>query len=100
MSSAFAVVGLFSSPDGLLKAIHHMKAHKMGRLETYTPYPVHGIDEALELRRSPLGGMVLVMAILGAVTALGFQYWITHRRTVRPRSFSATGWRRGPGSPR
>ena len=75
--TAFAVVGLFNSPDALLKAIHHVKAHKLGRLETYTPYPVHGIDEALELRRSPLGGMVLVMGILGAVTALGFQYWIS-----------------------
>lgn len=77
MSSAFAVVGLFSSPDALLKAIHHLKPQKLGRLETYTPYPVHGIDEALELRRSPLGGMVLVMGILGAITALGFQYWIS-----------------------
>jgi len=77
MSSAFAVVGLFSTPDALLKAIHLVKSHKLGRLETYTPYPVHGIDEALELRRSPLGGMVLVMGILGAVTALGFQYWIS-----------------------
>ncbi len=77
MNRAFAVIGLFSSPDSLLKAIHHVKAHKLGRLETYTPYPVHGIDEALDLRRSPLGGMVLVMGILGAVTALGFQYWIS-----------------------
>ena len=38
----------------------------LGRLEAYTPYPVHGLDEALGLRRSPLGGMVLVMGILGA----------------------------------
>ena len=35
------------------------------------------MDEALELRRSPLGGMVLGMGILGALTALGFQYWIS-----------------------
>ena len=77
MSSAFAVVGLFSSPDALLQAIHHLKPQKLGRLETYTPYPVHGIDEALELRRSPLGGMVLVMGVIGALTALGFQYWIS-----------------------
>lgn len=77
MSSPFAVVGLFSSPDALLGAIPKVKSHNLGRLESYTPYPVHGIDEALELRRSPLGGMVLVMGILGAVTALGFQYWIS-----------------------
>jgi mono/diheme cytochrome c family protein len=54
-----------------------VKAKKLGRLEAYTPYPIHGMDEALELRRSPLGGMVLAMGILGALTALGFQYWIS-----------------------
>lgn len=75
--TAFAVLGLFDSPDALLRAIPKVKSHKLGRLETYTPYPVHGIDEALGLRRSPLGGMVLVMGILGAITALGFQYWIS-----------------------
>ena len=76
-STPHSVLGLFDSPDALLKAIPTVKAHQLGRLETYTPYPVHGIDEALELRRSPLGGMVLVMGVLGSITALGFQYWLS-----------------------
>jgi mono/diheme cytochrome c family protein len=75
--SDFAVLGLFDSADALLAAIPKVKASKLGRLEAYTPYPVHGLDEALELRRSPLGGMVLGMGILGALTALAFQYWIS-----------------------
>lgn len=73
----FAVLGLFDSPDALLQAIPGLRAQDLGDLEAYTPYPVHGLDEALALRRSPLGGMVLVMGILGALTALGFQYWIS-----------------------
>ncbi len=77
MSKAFAVLGLFDSATALMKAIPKVKALKLGRLETYTPYPIHGMDEALELRRSPLGGMVLVMGVIGALTALGFQYWIS-----------------------
>jgi len=75
--TSFAVLGLFESPDALMAAIPKVKAQKLGRLETYTPYPIHGLEEALELRRSPLGGMVLIMGILGALTALGFQYWIS-----------------------
>lgn len=75
--TAFAVLGLFDSADALMRAIPEVKAHKLGRLETYTPYPLHGMDEALELRRSPLGGMVLGMGILGALTALGFRSWIS-----------------------
>ena len=46
-------------------------------MEAYTPYAIHGIEEALGLRRSPLGGMVLVMGVLGAITAFGFEYWIS-----------------------
>lgn len=75
--TTFAVLGLFESADALMTAIPKVKAHKLGRLESYSPYPIHGMDEALELRRSPLGGMVLVMGVLGALTALGFQYWIS-----------------------
>jgi mono/diheme cytochrome c family protein len=73
----FAVLGLFDSADALLRAIPEVRRRAPGPLEAYTPYPVHGLDEALGLRRSPLGGMVLVMGIVGALTALGFQYWIS-----------------------
>ena len=76
-NQAFAVLGLFDSADALMTAIPQVKARKLGRLEAYTPYPIHGMDEALDLRRSPLGGMVLVMGILGAITTLGFEYWMS-----------------------
>jgi mono/diheme cytochrome c family protein len=72
----FAVLGLFDSAGALVEAIPPLKAKRIGRLEAYTPYPVHGIDSLLGLRRSPLGGMVLVAGILGAATALLFQWWM------------------------
>jgi mono/diheme cytochrome c family protein len=75
--TSYSVLGIFQSPDALMKAIPQARASKLGTVEAYTPYPIHGIDEALGLRRSPLGGMVLVMGILGAITALGFEYWIS-----------------------
>jgi mono/diheme cytochrome c family protein len=75
--TSYAVLGLFDSPDALMQAIPKIRATKLGTVEAYTPYPIHGIDEALGLRRSPLGGMVLVMGILGALTAFGFEYWIS-----------------------
>ena len=77
MPERFAVLGLFDTPDALMQAIPKLREAKLGKVEAYTPYPIHGIDAALGLRRSPLGGMVLVMGILGALTALGFEYWIS-----------------------
>jgi mono/diheme cytochrome c family protein len=75
--SAAMVLGLFASADALMGAIAAVRPQNLGRLEAYTPYPIHGIDEALGHRRSPLGGMVTIMAIIGALTALGGQYWIS-----------------------
>lgn len=77
MTKAWAVIGLFDSPDALLKAAAKLRGSALGRVQAYTPYPVHHLDEALGLRKSPLGGMVFVMGVLGALTALGFQYWIS-----------------------
>ena len=77
MTKVWAVIGRFDSPDSLLKAAERLRGSKLGRVQAYTPYPVHHLDEALGLRKSPLGGMVFVMGILGALTAFGFQYWIS-----------------------
>lgn len=77
MTKAWAVIGLFDSPDALLKAAAELRGTKLGRAQAYTPYPVHRLDDALGLRRSPLGGMVFVMGVLGALIALGFQYWMS-----------------------
>ncbi|WP_257305550.1 quinol:electron acceptor oxidoreductase subunit ActD [Geothrix campi] len=74
---SYSVLGVFETPDALMHAIPKVRTSKLGTVEAYTPYAIHGIEEALGLRRSPLGGMVLVMGILGAITALGFQYWIS-----------------------
>ena len=71
------VLGLFDSADALMSGIHDIRGKKLGKLEAYTPYPIHGIDDALGLRRSPVGAMVMVMGILGAITAFGFEYWIS-----------------------
>jgi mono/diheme cytochrome c family protein len=71
----FAVLGLFDSAQLLMQAIPEVKAKVAARLEAYSPYPIHGIEKALGLRKSPIAGMVLVMGIIGAISALAFQLW-------------------------
>src|SRR5262245_24820531 len=73
---AFAVLGLFRTPDDLMEAIGDLRGKELGKLEAYTPYPIHGIEKALGLRKSPVPGMVLVMGILGASFALLMEWWM------------------------
>jgi mono/diheme cytochrome c family protein len=71
----FAVLGLFSDADSILKAAKALHPRKLGRLEAYTPYPVHGLDRALGLAPSILGKLVMGMGLLGAALALLFEWW-------------------------
>jgi len=75
----FSVLGLYDSAQMLVKAIPEVKAGVSERLEAYTPYPVHGIDRALGIRKSPVGGMVLVMGVIGADAILAFEMWTSGR---------------------
>jgi mono/diheme cytochrome c family protein len=74
---SFAVVGLFESAQALMDGIPTVRERKLGRLEAYTPYPIHGIDPALGFRKTPLAGMVFIMGLLGTATALFFQWWMS-----------------------
>jgi mono/diheme cytochrome c family protein len=72
---AFSVLGIFDSAQALMDAIPALKSKVSGRLEAYTPYPIHGMEEALGLRKSPVGGMVFIMGLIGAISAIAFELW-------------------------
>jgi cytochrome c5 len=71
----FAVLGLFTDPQKIIDAAKQIRPRKLGRLEAYTPYPVHGLDAAVGLPPSRLGRLVLGMGILGTTLALLFEWW-------------------------
>jgi mono/diheme cytochrome c family protein len=71
----FSVLGLFDSAQLLVDAIPVVKPKVTGRLEAYTPYPIHGIEGALGLRKSPVGGMVFIMGLIGAISGIAFELW-------------------------
>jgi cytochrome c553 len=72
---AFSVLGVFDSARQLMAAIPAVRVRVQGRLEAYTPYPVHGMEVALGLRKSPVGGMVFIMGLIGAISALALEMW-------------------------
>jgi cytochrome c5 len=73
--TAFSVVGIFDSAQALMNAIPQIRGKSSGHVEAYTPYPVEGIDKLLGLRKSPIGGMVFVMAVIGAFAGLALEMW-------------------------
>ena len=66
-------VGIFEDEAVLLDAIRKLRAEAFLVHEVYSPYPVHGIDDALGYRRSRLPIVAFFFGFLGLVLALSMQ---------------------------
>lgn len=68
------VIGLFTDGHNLVEAAG--KAHQAGySLDAYTPFPVHGLDHAMGLKRSPIPYITFGAGLTGSICAFGLQYW-------------------------
>ncbi len=71
-----AMMAEFDSGPALIDGVRALRDGGVGRLETFTPYEVEGLDEALGTRRSRLGWIALVVGLAAGATAYGVQWWI------------------------
>src|SRR5262245_59599728 len=69
------VVGSFSEPDGLLAAVATLRGAGVTIYDVFTPYPVHGLDQAMGIRRTRLPFVTLLAGLTGLCFALVFQYY-------------------------
>ncbi len=72
------IVGLlaeFENPAALLKAASAVRDKGMKRWDCHTPYPVHGMDQAMGLKRSKLGWVAGIMGLIGGSFGLWLQWW-------------------------
>ncbi len=69
------VVGFFSGPGAILKAMEKVKATGFEKFDAFTPFPVHGMDDAMGIKRSVLPYITLVGAITGLTIGFSLEYW-------------------------
>lgn len=74
MPSKF-MVATFLDPDSLLEAVRAVRQHRFPIHDVYAPYPVHGLDEAMELRRTRLPWVTLVAGASALLLAISFQFY-------------------------
>lgn len=73
--SQFQLLGIFDDESALVGAIQSARQQRLRIVEVYTPYPVHGLDRVLGLKRSRLALVCLFAGALGAVLKLWFEFW-------------------------
>lgn len=70
------VVGIFSDEDVLLEGIKKIRSNGVKIKEVYSPFPVHGIDQALGYKRSRLPIAAFMFGLTGTSIALLMQIWM------------------------
>jgi hypothetical protein len=70
------VVGIFDDEDILLKGIKKVRESGVKIQEVYSPFPVHGIDDALGYKKSRLPIAAFLFGMTGTTLALTMQIWM------------------------
>jgi hypothetical protein len=78
MNDQKKVIGLlaeYETPGAIYHAAEKVRNQGYRRFDSYTPFPVHGLDKAMGLGPSYLPWLVLVAGTSGACLALLFMIW-------------------------
>ena len=71
----YGLLARFENPEDLMKATIKVRKYGFKEFDCHTPYPVHGLDEAMGLKRSILGYIVGAGAIGGASIGMLLQWY-------------------------
>jgi mono/diheme cytochrome c family protein len=71
----FGIAATFKTPDEIISAAKKISDSGFTQFDINTPYPIHGMDDAMKIKPSKLGFVTLIMGLCGAVIALLFMYW-------------------------
>ena len=72
----YGVLAEFATTVDLYHACERVRDAGFTRWDAHTPFPVHGLDRAMGLKRSPLPWIVLVAGLAGAAGGFGLQWWV------------------------
>jgi Protein of unknown function (DUF3341) len=70
------VLGEFAEPQDCVSAARALREQGVAGLDAYSPYPLHGIDEALALPPSKVPLVALTGGVLGALGGYVLQWWM------------------------
>ena len=70
------ILGIFDDEDVLLKAVKTVREGGLKIHEVYSPFPIHGLDDALGYQRSRLPIAAFMFGALGTTLALLMQFYM------------------------
>ena len=71
----YGILAEFNSPKAILDAANSVRKEGYINFDCHTPFPIHGLDDAMGLKRSIVGYIVGIGCIAGASGGLLLQWW-------------------------
>ncbi|RPF74375.1 MAG: DUF3341 domain-containing protein [Rickettsiales bacterium TMED289] len=72
----YGILARFNCPKSLVYAAEKVRDEGFTNFDCHSPFPIHGMDDAMGLKRSKLGYVIGVMGMTGALFGFGLQSWI------------------------
>lgn len=69
------VIGYFDDPTALVSAMKTVRDAKYESFDAFTPYPVHGLDHAQGIKRSPIPFITFIAGLTGGSLGFLLEYW-------------------------
>jgi Ni/Fe-hydrogenase subunit HybB-like protein len=74
-SPTYGVVASFRGPADLVEAAGRLREAGYRRFDTYSPFPIHGMEQAMGLRRSKVPLFTMAGGLFGLVFAQSLQWY-------------------------
>jgi hypothetical protein len=69
------LVATFSRAEDLVRAVRQARREAFRVHDVFAPFPVHGLDEAMGIRRTRLPRVTLIAGLTGLCCAMALQYY-------------------------
>ncbi len=73
----YGILAEFKNPKALVDVSKKVVEAGYDKFDTYSPFPIHGIDKAMSLPKSKLGYIVIGHSILGFTGAIAMMYFMS-----------------------
>ena len=77
MSKTFCIAAEFETPEALIAACEKTRDAGFKKFEAYTPFPVHGLADAMGLKRPILAWVIFGGGLFGLCAGFGLAYWVS-----------------------
>jgi len=73
----YGILAEFNNPKELIDVSKKVVELGYDKFDTYSPFPIHGIDKAMKLEKSKLGWIVLGHGLLGFTAAVSMMFFMS-----------------------